>query len=209
MRSPSNSPTCWTRASSPAFRGRPAGCAGRDRAGRTPAGRPAGAHRGGGGRASRNELGKCGLAARKGCRSSGELIERVTQISGDNARKRIKTGRAVRARLSHPAHPAGRPRYSPASTRGSSTVASCSAIASSLALTVTVVGLFIPTTCPDRTDFARSFLRLVERFFLLGVGRRRGSRWIVDSVIAGNFRSWVLLSVRVRQNCVDSCRAPS
>ena len=50
--------------------------------------------------ASRNELGKCGLAARKGCRSSGELIERVTQISGDNARKRIKTGRAVRARLS-------------------------------------------------------------------------------------------------------------
>ena len=49
---------------------------------------------------SRNELGNCGLAARKGCRNSGELIERVTQISGDNARKRIKTGRAVRARLS-------------------------------------------------------------------------------------------------------------
>ena len=49
---------------------------------------------------SRNELGKCGLAARKGCRSSAELIERVTQISGDSARKRIKTGRAVRARLS-------------------------------------------------------------------------------------------------------------
>ena len=49
---------------------------------------------------SRNELGKCGLAARKGCRSSAELIERVTQVSGETARKRIKTGRAVRARLS-------------------------------------------------------------------------------------------------------------
>ncbi|HUG51599.1 MAG TPA: DUF222 domain-containing protein [Terrimesophilobacter sp.] len=49
---------------------------------------------------SRNELGNCGLAARKGCRNSGELIERVTHISGDSARKRIKTGRAVRARLS-------------------------------------------------------------------------------------------------------------
>jgi hypothetical protein len=50
--------------------------------------------------ASRNELGKCGLAARKGCRSGAELIERVTQVSGDTARKRIKTGRAVRTRLS-------------------------------------------------------------------------------------------------------------
>ena len=63
---------------------------------------------------SRNELGKCGLAARKGCRSSGELIERVTQISGDNARKRIKTGRAVRARLSlgrgTPCRPSSNPR---------------------------------------------------------------------------------------------------
>jgi hypothetical protein len=50
--------------------------------------------------ASRNELGKSGLAARKGCRNTAELIERVTQVSGDTARKRIKTGRAVRTRLS-------------------------------------------------------------------------------------------------------------
>ncbi|MEO7373006.1 MAG: DUF222 domain-containing protein, partial [Terrimesophilobacter sp.] len=50
--------------------------------------------------ASRNELGQCGLAARKGCRTASELVERVTQISGDTARKRIKVGRAVRARLS-------------------------------------------------------------------------------------------------------------
>jgi hypothetical protein len=49
---------------------------------------------------SRNELGKCGLAARKGCRNTAELVERVTQVSGDTARKRIKTGRAVRTRLS-------------------------------------------------------------------------------------------------------------
>ena len=50
--------------------------------------------------ASRNELGKGGLAARKGCRNASELLERVTHISGDTARKRIKTGRAVRERVS-------------------------------------------------------------------------------------------------------------
>ncbi|GAB3043091.1 hypothetical protein GCM10027052_26590 [Parafrigoribacterium mesophilum] len=49
---------------------------------------------------SRNEVGRCGLAARKGCRNSAELLERVAQVSGDTARKRIKTGRAVRGRLS-------------------------------------------------------------------------------------------------------------
>jgi hypothetical protein len=50
--------------------------------------------------ASRTELGKCGLAARKGCRNSSELLERITHISGDTARKRIKVGRAIRGRLS-------------------------------------------------------------------------------------------------------------
>ena len=42
-----------------------------------------------------------------------------------------------------------------------------------LALAVTVVGLFIPLFCHDRTDIVRSFLRLVENFFGTGVGRRR------------------------------------
>jgi hypothetical protein len=50
--------------------------------------------------ASRNELGTCGLAARKGCRNSAELLERITHISADTARKRIRTGRATRVRLS-------------------------------------------------------------------------------------------------------------
>ncbi|GAB3042473.1 HNH endonuclease signature motif containing protein [Parafrigoribacterium mesophilum] len=50
--------------------------------------------------ASRNELGKSGLAARKGCRNTTELLERVTHVSSDTARKRMKTGRAIRGRLS-------------------------------------------------------------------------------------------------------------
>ncbi|GAB3040330.1 hypothetical protein GCM10027052_21690 [Parafrigoribacterium mesophilum] len=50
--------------------------------------------------ASRNELGNRGLAARKGCRNTAELLERITRVSSDTARKRIKTGRATRTRLS-------------------------------------------------------------------------------------------------------------
>jgi hypothetical protein len=55
-------------------------------------------------------------------------------------------------------------------------LASSSAIASSLALTVVVVvvGLLMTTILPPRTDIVRSFLRLVEKFFDPGVGRRRG-----------------------------------
>ena len=101
MRSPSSSRPCWTHASWPVcprttcwvcWRRSSGSAAGLDALRVLTAGEVA--------EQSRNELGKCGLAARKGCRSSAELIERVTQISGDSARKRIKTGRAVRARLS-------------------------------------------------------------------------------------------------------------
>ena len=49
---------------------------------------------------SRSELGKAGLAARKGCRNASELLERVTQVSADSARRRMKVGKAARARLS-------------------------------------------------------------------------------------------------------------
>jgi hypothetical protein len=46
---------------------------------------------------SRLELGAGRLSARKGCRSAAELIERVTQISGGEARRRILVGTATRA----------------------------------------------------------------------------------------------------------------
>ena len=46
-----------------------------------------------------------------------------------------------------PAHPAGRPRTGRPARAGPARSASCSAIASSLALTVTVVGLSIPLFC--------------------------------------------------------------
>ncbi|RXZ68027.1 HNH endonuclease signature motif containing protein [Agromyces albus] len=47
---------------------------------------------------SRVELGEQRLSARKGCRSAAELVERVTQASGFEARRRIALGSATRAR---------------------------------------------------------------------------------------------------------------
>ncbi|MBT2498234.1 DUF222 domain-containing protein [Agromyces sp. ISL-38] len=47
---------------------------------------------------SRVELGDQRLSRRKGCRSAVELVERVTQVSGAEARRRIALGSATRAR---------------------------------------------------------------------------------------------------------------
>ncbi|HET6672622.1 MAG TPA: DUF222 domain-containing protein, partial [Agromyces sp.] len=47
---------------------------------------------------SRAELGDSRLSARKGCRSATELIERVTQVSGFEARRRVSIGTATRTR---------------------------------------------------------------------------------------------------------------
>jgi uncharacterized protein DUF222 len=47
---------------------------------------------------SRPELGGQRLSARKGCHSVAELIERVTQVSGAEARRRVTIGGATRAR---------------------------------------------------------------------------------------------------------------
>ena len=46
---------------------------------------------------SRIELGDQRLSARKGCRSAAELVERVTQVSAFEARRRIALGSATRA----------------------------------------------------------------------------------------------------------------
>lgn len=48
---------------------------------------------------SRVELGGERLATRKGCRSAAELVERVTHVSGFEARRRIGLGTATRARV--------------------------------------------------------------------------------------------------------------
>ncbi|GAA1759050.1 HNH endonuclease signature motif containing protein [Agromyces humatus] len=48
---------------------------------------------------SRVELGGERLSARRGCRSVSELIERVTQVSGAEARRRITLGAATRGRV--------------------------------------------------------------------------------------------------------------
>lgn len=47
---------------------------------------------------SRIELGDQRLSTRKGCRSAVELLERVTQVSGFEARRRITLGSATRVR---------------------------------------------------------------------------------------------------------------
>ena len=47
---------------------------------------------------SRVELGERRLSTQKGCRSAVELIERVTQVSAAEARRRIAVGSATRAR---------------------------------------------------------------------------------------------------------------
>jgi 5-methylcytosine-specific restriction protein A len=49
---------------------------------------------------SRVELGDQRLSTRRGCRSATELIERVTRVSGAEARRRIALGSATRARVS-------------------------------------------------------------------------------------------------------------
>ena len=48
---------------------------------------------------SRRELGGERLSARMGCRSASELVERVTQVSGGEARRRVAVGAATRARV--------------------------------------------------------------------------------------------------------------
>ncbi|MFE6256692.1 DUF222 domain-containing protein [Agromyces sp. NPDC057865] len=47
---------------------------------------------------SRVELGDQRLSTRKGCRSAVELLERVTQVSGFEARRRVSLGAATRVR---------------------------------------------------------------------------------------------------------------
>ena len=54
---------------------------------------------------SRVELGAERLSSRKGCRSAAELIERVTQASAFEARRRIALGSASRARCGFTGEP--------------------------------------------------------------------------------------------------------
>lgn len=49
---------------------------------------------------SRHELGTDGLAATKGCRTSTELLERITLASSETLSKRLKVGRNTRTRCS-------------------------------------------------------------------------------------------------------------
>ena len=54
---------------------------------------------------SRVELGSERLSSRRGCRSAVELLERVTQVSSAEARRRIALGAATRARVGFTGEP--------------------------------------------------------------------------------------------------------
>ena len=54
---------------------------------------------------SRVELGGERLSSRRGCRSASELLERVTQVSGAEARRRIALGAATRGRVGFSGEP--------------------------------------------------------------------------------------------------------
>lgn len=54
---------------------------------------------------SRVELGDQRLSTRKGCRSAIELLERVTQVSGVEARRRVVVGSATRVRIGFTGEP--------------------------------------------------------------------------------------------------------
>lgn len=57
------------------------------------------------GERSRVELGSERLSSRRGCRSASELVERVTQVSGTEARRRIALGAATRGRVGFTGEP--------------------------------------------------------------------------------------------------------
>ncbi|HWM17926.1 MAG TPA: DUF222 domain-containing protein [Microbacterium sp.] len=69
---------------------------------------------------SRTELADGRLATRRSCRTAAELIERVTQVSGAEARKRINIGTATRARNGLTGHtmPAEHPHVATAMAEG-------------------------------------------------------------------------------------------
>jgi len=52
------------------------------------------------GERSRRELGSASLAAKKGCRTASELVQRVTQVSGSTATRLLKLGAETRSQRS-------------------------------------------------------------------------------------------------------------
>jgi hypothetical protein len=72
------------------------------------------------GERSRRELGSASLAATKGCRTAGELIQRVTRVSGATAARRLRLGTETRPQrsLAGVQFPARFPRVSEALKNG-------------------------------------------------------------------------------------------
>lgn len=89
---------------------------------------------------SRRELDGARLSARKGCRSASELLERVTQVSGAEARRRVTVGSATRDRhgLTGDPLPAEHPRVAAALVDGSLGLDQATAIIRELGRTRTV-----------------------------------------------------------------------
>lgn len=87
---------------------------------------------------SRRELSIDGLAARKGCRSASELIQRVTRVSGPTASRRLTLAARIRPTIALSGHvgPAQFPSLARAIKSGRLGVDSAAAITSGLAPTI-------------------------------------------------------------------------
>lgn len=98
---------------------------------------------------SRVELGVARLSARKGCRSAAELLERVTQVSGAEARRRISVGSATRpgTGLTGQSVPAAHPHLAAALIAGEIGLDATAVIVRELGRTRTVAD-------PERLDVA-------------------------------------------------------
>ncbi|MFD4421725.1 DUF222 domain-containing protein [Agromyces sp. NPDC058484] len=129
---------------------------------------------------SEHDLGAERLSARKGCGSAGELIERVTQVSGSEARRRASIGLATMARTALTAEPlpAQHPHVAAALAAGELGADAAATIIRELARTRTVAD-------PQRLDVAER--ELVAQ--ATGVGDASPIRCTADE-LAVQARAW-------------------
>ncbi|MGH3703322.1 MAG: DUF222 domain-containing protein [Agromyces sp.] len=129
---------------------------------------------------SRLELGGGRLSARKGCRSATELLERVTQVSGAEARRRICVGTATRATtgLTGQPVPAPHPHVAAALDTGEIGLDAAATIIRELGRTRTVAD-------PARLDVAER--ELIDQ--AIGIGEAAPARATADE-LAVQARAW-------------------
>ncbi len=131
---------------------------------------------------SRAELGDGRLSERRSCRSAVELIERVTQVSGAEARRRISVGTATRARTGLTGDP-----YDPTYPHVAASLAAGELGADAAATIIRELGHARPVADPARLDAAEQ--ELVDQ--ATGTGDAAPIRATADE-LAVQARAWAL-----------------